>query len=69
METESQKFEAIGQLACGVAHDLNDMLFEYLDGVHALMPAAQRATHQGIGSPESLLETATLFERFIDNVV
>ena len=26
METESQKFEAIGQLVCGVAHDLNDML-------------------------------------------
>ena len=26
METESQKLAAIGQLACGVAHDLNDML-------------------------------------------
>ena len=47
----------------------NDMLFEYLDAVHALMPAAQRATHHGIGSPDSLLETATLFERFIDDAV
>ena len=26
METESQKLEAIGLLACVVAHDLNDML-------------------------------------------
>lgn len=26
METESQQLEALGQLACSVAHDLTDML-------------------------------------------
>jgi pimeloyl-ACP methyl ester carboxylesterase len=46
----------------------DDMLFEYLDGVRALIPAAHCATHHGIGSPDALRETATLFERFIDNV-
>jgi pimeloyl-ACP methyl ester carboxylesterase len=47
---------------------VDDMLFEYLDGVRALIPGAHCATHQGIGSPDALRGTATLFERFIDNV-
>ena len=46
----------------------DDMLFEYLDGVRSLIPVGQCATHHGIGSRDSLRETATLFERFIDNV-
>lgn len=45
---------------------VDDMLFQYLDAVHALMPEAQCAPHHGIGSPDSLREVATLFERFID---
>ena len=42
----------------------DDMLFEYLEGVQALMPAAQCATHRGMASPE----TVALFERFLDGV-
>jgi pimeloyl-ACP methyl ester carboxylesterase len=44
----------------------DDMLFEYLDGVRALMPAAHRATHRGTGSSDALRETAALFEGFLD---
>lgn len=42
----------------------DDMLFEYLAGVQALMPAAQCASHRGMTSPE----TVALFERFLDGV-
>ncbi|WP_076998686.1 alpha/beta fold hydrolase [Variovorax sp. KK3] len=52
-----------------VACAADDMLFEYLEGVLALMPNAERATHRGIGSVEAAHETAAAFERFLAGTV
>ncbi|MBB5213663.1 alpha/beta fold hydrolase [Parapusillimonas granuli] len=41
----------------------DDMLYEYLDAVHALMPHARCAAHHGTGTPENLARTVALFER------
>lgn len=40
-----------------------DMLHQYLEALGALMPQAQCVTHRGTASPETLAETAALFER------
>lgn len=40
-----------------------DMLHQYLGALGALMPGAQCVTHRGTASPETLAETAALFER------
>lgn len=41
----------------------DDMLYEYLDAVHALMPHARCATHYGFGSPENIARTVAMFEQ------
>ncbi|WP_442596703.1 alpha/beta fold hydrolase [Parapusillimonas sp. JC17] len=41
----------------------DDMLYQYLDAVHALMPDARCATHHGTGTPEALARTVALFEQ------
>ena len=45
-----------------------DMLFEYLDAVRALLPAAQVAETEGVGSSEAVLATARRFQVFLDAV-
>lgn len=45
-----------------------DMLFEYLDAVRALLPAAQVAETGGVGSTEAVLATARQFQVFLDAV-
>lgn len=45
-----------------------DMLFEYLDAVRALLPAAQVAETEGVGSTEAVLATARQFQVFLDAV-
>ena len=51
-------------IACARA----DMLFEYLDAVCALLPAAQVAETEGVGSTEAVLATGRRFLAFLDGV-
>jgi pimeloyl-ACP methyl ester carboxylesterase len=47
-----------------VACAKTDMLFAYFDRVCRLMPHARSAATRGVGSPEAVVETAGVFERF-----
>ena len=42
-----------------------DMLFEYLDRVRALLPAARFAETDGVGSPAAAAATASVFSEFL----
>ena len=45
-----------------------DMLFEYFEQVRALLPTAQFAETEGVGSAESVLATARQFQTFLESV-
>ena len=45
-----------------------DMLFEYFDRVRALLPTAQFAETEGVGSAESASATARQFQAFLESV-
>ena len=45
-----------------------DMLFEYFEQVRALLPTAQFAETEGVGTPETVLATARQFQTFLESV-
>ncbi len=45
-----------------------DMLFEYFERVRALLPTAEFAETEGVGSAETLLATARQFQAFLESV-
>ena len=46
----------------------SDMLFEYFEGVRALLPSARFAETEGIASAQAALDTARTFQAFLDGV-